>query len=203
MVNYSNGKIYKIEPINGEEGDIYIGSTTKKYLSQRMDTHRNNYKQWQKGEYGNTSSFYLFDKYDVINCKIILLKLFSCSSKDELEAEEGQFIRNLQCVNKRIPCRTQQEQHKIYRHNNREIIKEKKAKYYIENKNYILQQEKEYRDNDKEKQKQRKIKYRIENKEMIREKNKKYYLDNKLKILEKQKIYNDSKKLEKSLKEIN
>ena len=33
MVNYSNGKIYKIEPIiDHDEGDIYIGSTTKKYL---------------------------------------------------------------------------------------------------------------------------------------------------------------------------
>ena len=41
MVNYSNGKVYKIEPISGgEEGDVYIGSTTKRYLSQRMNTHR-------------------------------------------------------------------------------------------------------------------------------------------------------------------
>ena len=35
MVNYNNGKIYKIEPVNGEEGDIYIGSTTKEYLSSQ------------------------------------------------------------------------------------------------------------------------------------------------------------------------
>ena len=29
MVNYSFGKIYKIEPITGgEEGDVYVGSTT-------------------------------------------------------------------------------------------------------------------------------------------------------------------------------
>ena len=31
MVNYSEGKIYKIEAINGD-GEIYIGSTTKKHL---------------------------------------------------------------------------------------------------------------------------------------------------------------------------
>ena len=42
MINYSNGKIYKIEPINGEDGDVYVGSTTKEYLSQWMATHRNN-----------------------------------------------------------------------------------------------------------------------------------------------------------------
>ena len=41
MVNYNNGKIYKIEPIvDHDEGDIYIGSTTKQYLSMRMDKHR-------------------------------------------------------------------------------------------------------------------------------------------------------------------
>ena len=32
MVNYNNGKIYKIEPIvDHDEGDIYFGSTTKQY----------------------------------------------------------------------------------------------------------------------------------------------------------------------------
>jgi hypothetical protein len=34
---YNNSKIYKIKPIcDYEEGDIYIGSTTKKYLCERM-----------------------------------------------------------------------------------------------------------------------------------------------------------------------
>ena len=51
MVNYNNGKIYKIEPIvDHDEGDIYIGSTTKHYLSQRMDKHRGNYKSWKNGK---------------------------------------------------------------------------------------------------------------------------------------------------------
>ena len=50
MVNYGNGKIYKIEPIcDHDEGEVYIGSTTKDYLSQRMDTHRADYKSWLKG----------------------------------------------------------------------------------------------------------------------------------------------------------
>ena len=44
--DYSKGKIYKIEPIcDHDEGDIYIGSTTKEYLSQRMTLHRNDYKK--------------------------------------------------------------------------------------------------------------------------------------------------------------
>ena len=54
MVNYANGKIYKIESIINiediEEPLIYIGSTTKNYLSQRMDEHRSNYKMWKIGK---------------------------------------------------------------------------------------------------------------------------------------------------------
>jgi hypothetical protein len=42
MVNYGNGKIYKIESHLGDK--IYIGSTTKQYLSQRMDKHRSEYR---------------------------------------------------------------------------------------------------------------------------------------------------------------
>jgi len=39
MVNYQNGKIYFIEPIcEHEENERYIGSTTKQYLSQRMES---------------------------------------------------------------------------------------------------------------------------------------------------------------------
>lgn len=38
MVNYKDGKIYKI--VSSQTAKIYIGSTTKKYLSQRMDDHR-------------------------------------------------------------------------------------------------------------------------------------------------------------------
>ena len=39
--DYSKGKIYKIEPIvEHEPTEIYIGSTTKEYLSQRMVTHK-------------------------------------------------------------------------------------------------------------------------------------------------------------------
>ena len=48
MSDYSKAKIYKIEPIcDHEEDEIYIGSTTKSTLAQRMTTHRSNYKQWK------------------------------------------------------------------------------------------------------------------------------------------------------------
>ena len=42
--NYANGKIYQIISHAGDK--IYIGSTTKRLLSQRMEKHRSSYKRW-------------------------------------------------------------------------------------------------------------------------------------------------------------
>ena len=71
-MDYSNGKIYRIESSKGDK--VYIGSTTKKYLSQRRDKHRCNYKDWNKGnDQGKLSLFILFDEYGVENCSIILI----------------------------------------------------------------------------------------------------------------------------------
>ena len=55
MINYNNGKIYKIEPIfEHDEKDIYIGSTTKQHLSQRMAFHRGGYKGWKNNKQNKT-----------------------------------------------------------------------------------------------------------------------------------------------------
>jgi len=89
MVNYSYGKVYKIEPINGDEGDVYFGSTTKQHLSQRMDSHRKDYKRWKEGKRNYVSSFSLFEKYGLENCKIILLDNVNANSKDEMISKEA------------------------------------------------------------------------------------------------------------------
>ncbi len=101
MTNYNNGKIYKIEPIcDHEENEIYIGSTTKQYLSQRFVYHRSNYKSWKNEKYHKITVFDLFEKYGVENCQIFLLELVNVNSKDELLAREGYFIKTLNCVNR-------------------------------------------------------------------------------------------------------
>ena len=156
MVNYNNGKIYKIEAINGEEGDIYIGSTTKELLSQRMDTHRSDYKKYLNGKHDNITSFKLFNKYGVENCKIILIELVNVNSKDELLSREAYYIKSLDCVNKCIPLQTTKE----WRESNREKVKQYSKKY-----------RKEYYENNKDKIKE----YYEDNKDKIKEYNKKYY----------------------------
>ena len=55
MVNYQLGKIYKI--VDNTNGNIYIGSTCEKYLSNRLSGHQSKYKLYLKGLTNNIKSF--------------------------------------------------------------------------------------------------------------------------------------------------
>lgn len=156
MVNYANGKIYKIESDLGDK--IYIGSTTKEKLCQRMSHHRSDYNYW-KNEKNKTyhsshiRSFDLFDEYGIDNCKITLIEICPCTSKDELHSRESHFIRTLSCVNKVIPDRSKKE----YKDDNKELIREKNKLFYNEHKDELYARHKAYykayREKNKEKAK--------------------------------------------------
>ena len=115
---YQNGKIYKITDIGYNK--CYIGSTIEN-IKQRIARHRHNYKEHLKGKFNNVSSFKLFEEFGVENCKIELVESYPCNNKDELEAREGYYIRNTECVNKLNPDRTKEDivkYQKEYRINN-------------------------------------------------------------------------------------
>lgn len=97
MVNYKNGKIYKI--MSNQTDKIYIGSTTKLYLSDRMGKHRDDFHRWIEGKCNYITSFELFEFNDV---KIILIESYSCNSKDELKMREQYWIDKFKdiCVNR-------------------------------------------------------------------------------------------------------
>ena len=120
MNKYENGKIYKIEAINGDEGDIYIGSTSQKLLCSRIAKHKHTYKQYNINKKKRIRSYDIFDKYGADNCVITLLEIVNCKTKDELLARERFYIQSLKCVNKNIPSRTKQEYNKQYKEIHRE-----------------------------------------------------------------------------------
>jgi hypothetical protein len=175
MVNYNNGKIYKIESHLGDK--VYIGSTTKEYLSQRMTAHRKSYLAWKQGKRDLTTSFLLFDEYGIENCSIILLELCSCESKDLLHAREAHYIRTIQCVNKMIPQRTKKE----YKMDNKDKIKESGKSYYLQNKAAITEKHKKYNEDNKEKKLEYQRKHRELNKERLKLRDQAYYQSKKLK----------------------
>jgi hypothetical protein len=120
MVNYQNGKIYKI--VSNETDMIYIGSTCK-LLCQRLAQHRSTYKAYQSGKYRFVTSFKLLE---IGECKIILLEKFPCNSREELNARERFYIENNECVNKVVPMRTRIEYNKDNREN---ILLQKNQKH--------------------------------------------------------------------------
>jgi len=121
MTDYSKTKIYKIESHLGDK--IYVGSTARDYLSQRLQGHKNAYKRWKdKKDDRLMTSFILFDEYGLDNCKIVLIESYPCNNKDEKNAREGHFIKELNCVNKFIAGRLPKE----YKEDN----KEKFQKYF-------------------------------------------------------------------------
>jgi hypothetical protein len=98
---YSEGKIYRIDPINIRDVcDVYIGSTIKS-LEERMKGHYYNYNHYMNGDKKcGTRSKDLFEKYGVENCKISLIELHPCGSRKQLHKKEAFYINTIQCVNK-------------------------------------------------------------------------------------------------------
>ena len=191
MPNYSNGKIYVIRFIE-DDNNIYVGSTIQP-LSVRFANHKRNtdcslYQYVETKYYGNWS-----------NCYIELFENYPCENKEQLNRREGEVIRDIGTINKRIEGRTLKEYYidnkdkilekaKEYNINNAEKIKEQMKEYYINNAEKRKEQMKEYRIDNADKIKQ----YRIDNADKIKQyyennkdKIKDYYVDNKDKIKEK------------------
>ena len=139
-MNYAKSKVYKIWSPIGDK--IYIGSTTKEYLSQRMTAHRSGYAKWKRGTYPLMMSYKLLDEYGVQNCQIELIEAKECKSKDELRQLEGHYIRTMTCINKVIPDRTHVEYLETHKDHiaskNRAYIRNHKEQYAEHNRNYYL-----------------------------------------------------------------
>jgi hypothetical protein len=120
-MSYQNGKIYEI--VGG--GKRYIGSTTET-LPRRLSKHKANKKAHEAGKREWTSCYELLDYSD---CVISLLENYPCHSKEELRRREGDFIKELPCINKIIAGRTDKE----WRNANKELIQ----KSYVKRKEKI------------------------------------------------------------------
>jgi hypothetical protein len=105
MVNYSEGKIYRIQPKRGIiDGDVYIGHTCRPDLNQRWNEHIKSYKR--KVKYGcassTTTACKLFSKYGINGLEIVLIDRVNGKSLEEVISREMFHIRNTNCVNSNI-----------------------------------------------------------------------------------------------------
>jgi hypothetical protein len=202
MPDYTKGKIYKI--YSPTKNLMYIGSTTRN-IAQRMAEHVSHFKRYKNGK-GN-----LFTSFKILECedyKIELIENYPCNNSQQLTKKEGEHIKILDCVNKKIEGRTEEdkkeqkkeyieankevikEYQKEWREANKEVIKEQRKEYYKDNKEVIKEANKEYREANKEQRKE----YREANKERIKEQNKEYREANKERIKEQRKQKKEQKK---------
>ena len=175
MPDYQKAKIYKLWSPQGEDDEVYYGSTCND-LRYRKSQHKN--------KSHICKSKILFEKYDDV--RIELVEDYPCNNKQELNKKEGEFIKNNKCLNKVIPDRTKQEwyednkekitkQTKEWIEKNKEKLTEYRKEYYQNNKEHISKWIKNNRDKINETQKE----WNKKNKEKLAEYKKKYYLKNK------------------------
>lgn len=185
---YDCGKIYKI--VCNETGLVYYGST-RQTMKKRINKHLQDFKINK----GISSSEILKNN----NYYVEVIEYPPCKNRFELELCEAYYIKNNECVNKRIARLTEEERKENiqkYREENKEDILAEKKIYYIENAEKIKSQRKNEYLEKTEIMKLRVKKYREENKEKIKLLSKKYCEENKEKISQKNKERYLRKKLE-------
>jgi len=145
-MNYNQGKIYKI--VCNNTNNIYIGSTIKKYLCDRLSLHTHKYRNLK--EKSNRGVFSIIGGG---NYKIELIENFSCNNKKELLEREKEIIEEYKLsynvVNEINPITTKEEYIKRaieWGRNNPEKKKEIQ-KRYVENNKDIINEKKRVRVN--------------------------------------------------------
>ena len=181
MVNYKNGKIYKI--VNDNTDDIYVGSTTIQ-LSHRFQAHKN------KAEKVPTRKLYKFindnDGFD--NFRIILIENFACNNREELLQREQYYkdllkpsLNTYNCYGTDEDKRAEyiKQHNKDYYEKNNDKEKKRHKEYYEKNNDKLLQQKKEYYQKNKDGKTQYNKEYYQKNKDKVKQLRKEYYEKNK------------------------
>lgn len=151
---YSKGKIYVIKCKN-DDTLVYVGSTTQT-LGDRASKHRydcnlERCKHWLVYRTIDNK----WDDWD-----ISLHSLYPCNNKTELCRREGEVIREIGTLNKRIAGRTMKEWYDEHK----DDLAVKMKEYYLSKHEQILKQKKDYY---------------IRNKDVIKEKQRKKYVSRK------------------------
>jgi hypothetical protein len=148
-MDYSRTIIYKIVCNDLKIKDCYVGATTE--FTKRKNSHKHRYNEI------NEIKVYQFIRanggWD--NWTMVMIEEYPCKSKLESDMRERYWLEILKAeLNNNVPNRTKQERYednkietlekaKEYRQENKELIKERDAKKYQNNKENINQKAKE------------------------------------------------------------
>jgi len=186
--DYSKALIYKIEHLDKPDL-IYVGSTTN--LVKRKYNHKTNCNNEKSKKY-NAKKYVMIRENGGWECfKMVVIKEYPCNTKNELQIEEEKCRKELQATLNSFRCHITEEERKEYfkefkkkykenEENHKKILEtmkiynfENKEKYkqrYLDNKEKILEQQKEYRENNRERINQKANETYQNNKEKAKEK---------------------------------
>ena len=195
--NYQNGKIYKI--LNNCDDEVYVGSTVER-LCSRMAKHRAsmsnkpNCKLYQHMLLHGRDKFY-----------IELIEKYPCSCKEELRAKEGEWIRHIGTLNTQIAGRDKNgwyednreqllQHQKEYREQNRETILQKQREHFKNNAETIREKDRERYKVRSEEVKARVKKWKEDNSEYVKEQARAWRVENREKKQHMDKEYREKHK---------
>lgn len=124
-------KIYKIT--DNTNNNVYIGSTSNKYLSVRLAMHRIHYRRYLKNKHTYVTSYEIIKNGDY---KIEQIEIVP--DKANLKIRERFHIENTpNCINKNIPSRTNKEFLRTQYNKPDSNYRKYKTNYYLANKSNI------------------------------------------------------------------
>jgi hypothetical protein len=134
-INYNNTIIYKIVSKDITLTDSYIGHTTD--LTKRKHGHKAACNNLKNSDYNNKVYKYIRDNGGWENFDVIMIEKYPCNDLNEAKRRERYYIESLKStLNMTIPLRND-------------------AEYYLDNKEKIKEQVKQYREKNKDKIKAR------------------------------------------------
>jgi hypothetical protein len=183
MVNYQNGKIYKL--VNNNDDDIYIGATCST-LTKRKYGHKKD-----AGLHPDRRIYAHLNQVGWENVSIILIETCPCNNRNELSKRERYWVDKLKPVlNTALPLRNKRE----YYIANKEKIIARSKKYREDNPERIRLSKQKWRDANKDLIKAQHGRWSEQNKERIQKKKREYYLANREKIIAQSKKNKEARK---------
>ena len=149
MPDYSKAVAYKIQCLDEDIKEIYVGSSCN--FTRRKCEHKSDCNTEHSKKYNYKVYQFIRDNGGWDNWRIVPIEKIKCIDKIEMLIEETKIIeREKATLNAKKAHSTKEEKKEYYD----EYRKTYNPKYYEENKEQILEQSKIYRDENKEKTKE-------------------------------------------------
>ena len=144
MPNYSNTVIYKIECIDLEIEDIYVGHTTN--FKQRMVSHKCSVNNSNRKDHNLKIYRFIRENGGWDNWSMREVIQLECVDKNEALTAEREYIELLGAsLNTETPGRTDKECNSRYRKEHPEKVKEWQHNWYMKHRDKHLDNAKQYR----------------------------------------------------------